>query len=208
MWIIVIIKCVFTFIFANVKKPRLLTLSWRRPLSYRNQSIGLLHKLMDWFLYDNGLRHKRVKTNSNIQRFLLFYLTPLVSRKTKSLFFEKSQVDIVTCLKMHWALFQKLVQRGGGSLNVAPLHSSEIGHYHLNANLAFLFWMIKCGFAWFVTILIRFYRKFSCISCNASSETLQVSVFSTKKKMSRKNPLNSSGSKIVPYSSPPFIGCL
>ena len=37
-----------------------LTLSWRRPLSYRNQSIDLLCKLMDWFLYDNGLRHERV----------------------------------------------------------------------------------------------------------------------------------------------------
>ena len=34
-----------------------LTLSWRRPLSYRNQSIDLLCK---WFLYDNGLRHERV----------------------------------------------------------------------------------------------------------------------------------------------------
>ena len=40
-----------------------LTLSWRRPLSYRNQSIDLLCKLMDWFLYDNGLRHERVKCN-------------------------------------------------------------------------------------------------------------------------------------------------
>ena len=28
----------------------------RRPLSYRNQSIDLLCKSMDWFLYDNGLR--------------------------------------------------------------------------------------------------------------------------------------------------------
>ena len=38
-----------------------LTLSWRRPLSYRNQSINLQSKSMDWFLYDNGLRHERVK---------------------------------------------------------------------------------------------------------------------------------------------------
>ena len=30
-------------------------------LSYRNQSIDLLCKSMDWFLYDNGLRHERVK---------------------------------------------------------------------------------------------------------------------------------------------------
>ena len=38
-----------------------LTLSWRRPLSYRNQSIDLQSTSMDWFLYDNGLRHERVK---------------------------------------------------------------------------------------------------------------------------------------------------
>ena len=38
-----------------------LTLSWRRPLSYRNQSIDLRSKSLDWFLYDNGLRHERVK---------------------------------------------------------------------------------------------------------------------------------------------------
>ena len=38
----------------------LLTLSWRRPLSYRNQFIDLLRKLIDWFVYDNGHRHERV----------------------------------------------------------------------------------------------------------------------------------------------------
>ena len=37
-----------------------LTLSWRRPLSYRNQFIDLQRKSVDWFLYDNGLRHERV----------------------------------------------------------------------------------------------------------------------------------------------------
>ena len=38
-----------------------LTLSWRRPISYRNQSIDLWSKSMDWFLYDISLRHERVK---------------------------------------------------------------------------------------------------------------------------------------------------
>ena len=38
-----------------------LLLSWRRPLSYRNQSTDLRSKSMGWFLYDNGLRHERVK---------------------------------------------------------------------------------------------------------------------------------------------------
>ena len=41
-----------------------LTLSRRRPLSYRNQSIDLLLKSVDWFLYDNDLRHKRVKKDT------------------------------------------------------------------------------------------------------------------------------------------------
>ena len=38
-----------------------LTLSWRRPLSYRNQATDLLCKSIDLFLYDNDLRHERVK---------------------------------------------------------------------------------------------------------------------------------------------------
>ena len=42
-----------------------LTLSWWRPLSYKNQSIDLFCKSMDWFLYDNGLRHERVKGKMN-----------------------------------------------------------------------------------------------------------------------------------------------
>ena len=41
-----------------------LTLSWRKPLSYRNQFIDLQSKSMNWFLYDNGLRHERVKQTS------------------------------------------------------------------------------------------------------------------------------------------------
>ena len=41
-----------------------LTLSWRRPLSYRNQSIDLQSKSMDWFLYDNGPRHESVNNVS------------------------------------------------------------------------------------------------------------------------------------------------
>ena len=32
-----------------------------RPLSHRNQSINLQSKSMDWFLYDNGLRHEKCK---------------------------------------------------------------------------------------------------------------------------------------------------
>ena len=45
------------------------TLSWRRPIWYRNQSIDLLFKSMDWFLYDIGLHHERVKSTT-YKRFL------------------------------------------------------------------------------------------------------------------------------------------
>ena len=38
-----------------------LSLSWRRPISYRNQPIDLFCKSMGWFLYDIGLRRERVK---------------------------------------------------------------------------------------------------------------------------------------------------
>ena len=44
-----------------------LTLSWRRPLWYRNESIeDLQSKSMDCFLYDNGLRHKRGKLKTDL----------------------------------------------------------------------------------------------------------------------------------------------
>ena len=42
-----------------------LSLSWRGPLSYRNQSIDLQSKSVDWFLYDNGTRHERGKDTSD-----------------------------------------------------------------------------------------------------------------------------------------------
>ena len=44
-----------------------LTLSWRRPLSYRNQSIDLRSKSVDWFLHDNGLGHERVKSVNSLK---------------------------------------------------------------------------------------------------------------------------------------------
>ena len=50
-----------------------LTLSWRRPLSYRNQSTGLRSKSMDWFLYDNVLRHERVNRNLHFCTEILLF---------------------------------------------------------------------------------------------------------------------------------------
>ena len=39
-------------------------LSGRRPMSYRNQSIDLQSKSIDWFLYDKDLRLERVSSPS------------------------------------------------------------------------------------------------------------------------------------------------
>ena len=57
-----------------------LTLSWRRPLSYRNQSIGLRSKSVDWVLYDNGLRHERVKKQVSF-KYYKRRKVPVCSRK-------------------------------------------------------------------------------------------------------------------------------
>ena len=38
----------------------LLTLLWQKAISYRNQSIDLIYKSMEWFLYDRDIRHERV----------------------------------------------------------------------------------------------------------------------------------------------------
>ena len=60
--------CSTSIAMGNLKpaQTKVSTLSWRRPLSNRNQSIDLLSKWMDWFLYDNGLRHEAVNGKRNI----------------------------------------------------------------------------------------------------------------------------------------------
>ena len=67
-----------------------LTLSRRRPLSYRKQSIDLLRKSMNWFLYDNSLRLERVKCScrgfrcSNIRSHpVVFSKNVLTQRNSK-----------------------------------------------------------------------------------------------------------------------------
>ena len=55
-----------------------LTLSRRRPLSYRNQSTDLRSKSMDWFLYDNGLRLESVQQKIFIVSNWLSHLQQLI----------------------------------------------------------------------------------------------------------------------------------
>ena len=67
--------------------PPRLTLSCRRPLSYRNQSIDLRSKSIYSFLYDNGLRHERVNIIEPSPCVLFFPTYFLVStQKTEANF--------------------------------------------------------------------------------------------------------------------------
>ena len=103
-------KSVFNFRnFTNEKKTNIyikykiivLTLSWRRPLSYRNQYINLLRKSMNWFLYDNGLRHERVKVK------LFLSLTHFTSTNQKCLIFKTWVFFKICVLKISDNLFQR-----------------------------------------------------------------------------------------------------
>ena len=46
-----------------------LTLSWPRSLSYRNKSIDLQSKSLNWFLYDRDLRHERVNAGKRLKNY-------------------------------------------------------------------------------------------------------------------------------------------
>ena len=51
-------------LWANSKYEFFISLSpsWRTSLLYKNQSIGLLCKSMEWFLYDRDVCHEKVNT--------------------------------------------------------------------------------------------------------------------------------------------------
>ena len=79
-----------------------LTLSRQRPLTYRNQSIDLLNKSIDWFLYDNGLRHERV--NSGILIIIYF------SKNFMILFFKQKWKTLcqIQSLKVCASFYEKV----------------------------------------------------------------------------------------------------
>ena len=54
------------FLYHQLRYFFVLTLSRRRALLYRNQSIDLQNKSIDWFLYDIGLRRERVKCKKTL----------------------------------------------------------------------------------------------------------------------------------------------
>ena len=71
--------------------PNDLILLRRRPLSYRNQSIDLRSKSVDWFLYDNGLRLERVNISG------IYYKNAHI-RKEHTLYLMKNKYLLVMVL--------------------------------------------------------------------------------------------------------------
>ena len=102
--------------------PNQLTLSWRRPLSYRKQSIDLRSKSMNWFLYDNSLRHERVK-------FYTFYCHILKSTDVwkRRLIKEKENEKLFLSVSFtaKFELFFALTQENGFFLEVSFLKPRE-----------------------------------------------------------------------------------
>ena len=96
------------FKFEQVMEWVQLTVSWRRPLSYRNQFIDLLRKSMDWFLYDSGLCHGRVnyRAQQNLPISVIYtrgllgpFQTPVMEIFTKIV--NNSKPSVIFCEKLH-----------------------------------------------------------------------------------------------------------
>ena len=43
-------------------------------ISYRNQSIDLLYKSIDWFLYERDIARQRVKSGGQKKNFLIYFM--------------------------------------------------------------------------------------------------------------------------------------
>ena len=67
--------------------------------SYRNQSIGLLCKSMDWFLYDRDFRHERVKRR--LGRLSSAHFQALMIKKNYRASIKISKSQLVTMRKIN-----------------------------------------------------------------------------------------------------------
>ena len=67
------------------------------PLSYRNQSIELQSKSMDWFLYGRDLCHEKVKVNYRNMLTHFRLLFPLYPLKTENVYPFPIVFSLLTC---------------------------------------------------------------------------------------------------------------
>ena len=86
-----------------------LTLSWRGPLSYRNQSIDLQSKSVDWFLYYNGLCHERVKSNYSSKNWFITHFSVWYIKNYVEVIYVKSFRQLRKSVKKlsQWFVFKR-----------------------------------------------------------------------------------------------------
>ena len=97
---LIILRNTYRTYICSYEDQKTLTLSWRRTLPHRNQSIDLPSKSLDWFLYNNGLRHERVNDDPN--KLIIIYLK---SRNTSSY----SNSTLASSLRYSFSLTQLLL---------------------------------------------------------------------------------------------------
>ena len=97
----------------NTRQSTYLTLSWRRPLSYRNQTIDLLCKIMGWFLYDEDLRHGRVKLGIVFSLIMDKKCNLLCNQPFNPIIWKSAKVKFLLSKKHQ----RKLPRRGKFSIN-------------------------------------------------------------------------------------------
>ena len=92
-----------------------LTLSWPRPISYRNQSIDLQSKSMDWLLYDIGLRHEKVKFLKRLSKTNdfngSFVGVKLIANSMPSIMIHFSSNSWFLVLKLPYTVSEAVAQR-------------------------------------------------------------------------------------------------
>ena len=125
-----------------------LTLSWRRPLSYRNQSIYLLHKSVDWFLYDNSLRHERVNgwlINSEVS-----YLWIELSNHCCGILNDKDLLNLISptifmnktrTILLSMFVFLIVVKSGFEFLNLKSKNKNQVNTLQEKMTISFECWL-------------------------------------------------------------------
>ena len=111
----------FTWEFTESKSEVNLNSLMTEAVIIRNQSIDLLWKSMDWFLYDNGLRHERVKlykTSTKIEHFV-----KVVNCFNPSAIFTKifQLRQNCPCLELFWFTFSWIWTKYEEIICISPL---------------------------------------------------------------------------------------
>ena len=143
------------------------SLSWWKPVLFRNQSIDLQSESIEWFLYDASFRHERDKYEFH-HRFSNVILIDAIQNKRQrmnvstiqALRFDKLNLNLSKTTVSFWML-QFLISRKGKNLfnlneSMVPFLKAGIwnwrllkGHTYLNIEKTIRYNSFKCFFTGF-----------------------------------------------------------